>query len=270
MNEIIEKISSIISDTTKSVQDKVGEITELHQTIRPNSDEFFEVGCYAYESIRKILLEDNYENCHMGDLLMCNALLAESYWRTQQQWLIAPLSQHSYDMMLGIDTNDEESLKTMIAVIDRLCYVMNGTGHPRLMMKLYSLQYRFIKQLPDANELALKDTAEELVALAELTQCDEWYAPLKDEITELLGEEEIRRICENPYTGMLKVDSVEYTQEYEDIIDSIDAEVNRRMEGQFRGMGSCFQIWSIKKELLASHGIEWKSPGMMNPRVHFD
>ncbi len=270
MNTINEKIQHIAADTTRSVQDRVGDIVELHQTVKPDSDEFFQVGVTAYEAIRRMLLQDNYEDCHMGDLLMCNALLSESYWRVQKGWLIAPLAQHSYDMMLGVTTSDEESLKTMIAVIDRLCYVLTNSGHPRLMMKLYALQYDFIKQLPTPNELALKDTAEELVTLAQLSQCDTWLSPLKEEITNLLGEQQVQEIINNPHTGFLKTDPVEYSEEYEDIIDSIDAEIDRRMEGQVRGMGACFEIWSIKKELLASHGIEWRSPASMNPKVHFD
>ena len=270
METTINKIREIASNLSMSVQDKIGAILEQHQAIQPDSDDFYQVGAAAYSLIRKILLEDNYENCHMGDLLMSNALLAECYWRTQRSWLIAPLAQHSYDMLLGVSTTDEESLQSMIAVIDRLCYVLTGTGHSRLMMKLYALQYDLIKQLPTPNELALKDTAEELVALAQLTQCDTWYEPLREEIVNLLGEAQIKEIENNPYTGTLKEDPVVYSQEYEDVIDQVSEEIERRMEGKPRGMGSCYEYWSIKSELLAERGIEWKSPSAMNPGVMFD
>ncbi len=266
-----DKIKAIANDTNKSVNERVGEIVALHQSLEPYSEESFQTGVIAYESIREILLKDNYENCHMGDLLMCNALLAESYYRTQRSWLATPLAQESYDMMLGVDTDDEESLKTLTAVINRLCYILKGSGHPRLKMKLYALQYGYEKKRSEPNEDALKDTAEQLVSLATLTACDTWYAPLKEEITALLGEENVREIEQNPYTGHLKKDPIEYSEEYEAVIDKVEKEVSDRMGNQAYAMGMCFEIWSIKQAILAEqYNIEWKTPSQMNPRVMFD
>ena len=96
-------------------------------------------------------------------------------------------------------------------------------------------------------------------------------APLKEEFVALLGADMVREIENNPYTGNLKVDPVVYTEAYETVIDTVNEEVDRRMEGEPYGMGMCFEIWSIKKEILASkYDIEWRTPSQMNPRVHFD
>lgn len=266
-----QPISSIVANESLSVNEKVDAIVQLHQAIDPDSHEFNEVGAVAYAEIRQILLNDNYEDCHTGELLMCNTLLAESYYYTQRTWLIAPLAQHCYDMMVYIETDDEESVKMMIAVIDRLCYLLRGTGHPRLSMKLYALLYKLENRRPEPNTDALKDATEELVTLATLTQCDTYIAPLREEITTQLGAEIIREIEQNPHAGHLEKDPVEYSEEYEAVIDQVDAEVDEKMNGEPYAMGMCFEIWRIKQNILAEkYKIEWKTPSEMNPDVTFD
>ena len=254
VEQMIEQIKAIAADTNKSVNQRVDEIITLHQSLDQYSHEAFQTGVAAYESARTLLLNDNYEDCHMMDLLMCDALLAKAYMHDQRSWLIAPLAQHAYDMMLGVSTDDEESLKTMIAVIDRLCSVINS-DHPRLLMKLYAMQYSFEKQRNEPNTDALKDTAEQLVSLATLSACDTWYAPLKEEIEALLGKDAV----------------IEYSEEYEAVIDKVEEEVGNKMGNQPYAMGMCFEIWHIKQTILAEkYGIEWRTPSQMNPRVMFD
>lgn len=68
----------------------------------------------------------------------------------------------------------------------------------------------------------------------------------------------------------LKFDPIEMTPLWEEMVYEVEAECERRLEGQRRGMGYCYNYWSCKKEVLAERGIEWHSPKDMNPRVHFD
>jgi hypothetical protein len=35
-------------------------------------------------------------------------------------------------------------------------------------------------------------------------------------------------------------------------------------------MGFCFAYWSARREVLEAHGIQWRSPHIMNPHVMFD
>ena len=266
---VIEKIAAIEQDNSLSVNEKVAQIVALHQGLDEYSDDAFKVSLPVYETVRRLLLEDNYEGCHTSDLLMCNSLLAEAYARNRKSWLITPLAQHTCDMLTGAIVDDDETLKMIAAVIDRMCYVLYE--HPRMSMKLYSLQYSFEKSRKEPNEDTLKEAAENIISLATLSECDTWYAPLKEEFVALLGADMVREIENNPYTGNLKVDPVVYTEAYETVIDTVNEEVDRRMEGEPYGMGMCFEIWSIKKEILASkYDIEWRTPSQMNPRVHFD
>jgi hypothetical protein len=267
--ELIEKIANIAQDSNLSVNDKVAQIVEIHQNLSPYSDEAFRVSMPAYETVRKLLLNDNYEGCHTSDLIMCNSLLAEAYARNRKPWLIAPLAQHTCDMLTGAIVEDEETINMIVAAIDRMCDSLYN--HPRLSMKLYNLQYGFEKGRPTPVEDTLKEAAENIISLATLTQCDTWYAPMKEEFTALLGAEAIREIENNPYTGHLKVDKVEYTEEFENVIDAVEEEVDRRMGQTEYGMGMCFEIWSTKKAILAEkYNIEWRTPSQMNPRVMFD
>lgn len=73
------------------------------------------------------------------------------------------------------------------------------------------------------------------------------------------------------YVGAtLDFDPVERTQEWEDIIYEVEKACDRKLKNVPRGMGFCFQYWSVKKAELAKRGIEWKTPHQMNPKVMFD
>ena len=66
----------------------------------------------------------------------------------------------------------------------------------------------------------------------------------------------------------LKNDPVEMSQEYLDVIDEVEALIEK--ERTMHGMGSCHEVWAIKQRLLAERGILWKTPHDLNPRVMFD
>ena len=76
--------------------------------------------------------------------------------------------------------------------------------------------------------------------------------------------------CWNGLGGMLKVDPVQATPEWEEVIYEVEEEVDEELKDELRGMGFCFGYWSAKRAALARRGIEWRSPSAMNPRVMFD
>ena len=76
---------------------------------------------------------------------------------------------------------------------------------------------------------------------------------------------------EDIQTGsMLRIDPVEWTRAYEDVVDQADREAYARLTDCPRGMGFCFAYWAEKRAALARHGIDWNSPQDMNPGVMFD
>lgn len=81
---------------------------------------------------------------------------------------------------------------------------------------------------------------------------------------------------------VLNVDPVEHTPEYKAIEDQVEREIQEILDEEDRdfieehgyrpkrGMGFCHHYWAIKREVLARHGIEWRSMAEMNKRVLFD
>ena len=66
----------------------------------------------------------------------------------------------------------------------------------------------------------------------------------------------------------LNNDPVEMSKEYLNVIDEVEAQIEQ--ERTMHGMGSCYEIWTIKQRLLAERGIIWHTPHDLNPRVMFD
>lgn len=65
-------------------------------------------------------------------------------------------------------------------------------------------------------------------------------------------------------------DPVQRTPQWEEIIYDVERECEARLQGVKRQRGYCHKYWSVKKEILAQYGIDWKSPARMNPHIKFD
>ena len=69
---------------------------------------------------------------------------------------------------------------------------------------------------------------------------------------------------------MLNYDPIEDTAKYQSIKDELEKKIIAKI-GKNSGLGYCHIYWSTKREILKrDYGIEWKSPAMLNPRIHFD
>ena len=71
----------------------------------------------------------------------------------------------------------------------------------------------------------------------------------------------------------MKRDPIEDDPKFKTIIESVNEQVERELieMGIKDQWGSCFTYWDIKKRILLSvHGIDWKTPRELNPRVVFD
>lgn len=78
------------------------------------------------------------------------------------------------------------------------------------------------------------------------------------------------KLDEIPQTGHLKHDPIEWTIEWERVIDDADHEAYGNLEGVPRGMGWCFWFWHERAAALRKRGVDWRNPHLMNPRVMFD
>lgn len=130
--------------------------------------------------------------------------------------------------------------------------------HPRLLLELKKTELEILEYIEASQNQGRS-----------MTITDD----LRDEIDQLTAN--IQAADEGRFDDihsgrMLKDDPVEWTKEYEDVIDAADHEAYRHLTDTPRGMGFCFAYWAEKRAALARLGIEWHSPHEMNPRVMFD
>lgn len=156
--------------------------------------------------------------------------------------------------VIAQDSLDEHTLAdayTVLAQITDSVY-----EHPRLMLQL--------KQL--AHDMVVRGEA----------MTHEVY-PIKDDIRQEIDalRANIQAADEGRWHDihdghMLASDPVEWSKEYEACIDEADHDAYSHLTDCPRGMGFCFAYWAEKENALARRGIEWHSPGHMNPGVMFD
>ena len=123
--------------------------------------------------------------------------------------------------------------------------------------------------------LQLKETELEILEYIEAQEQHdlEIVSDLRSEIKQLkanIKAADEGRFGDIKTSSMLKSDPVEWTAEYEAVIDEADHEAYQHLKDSPRGMGFCFGYWAEKRNALARRGIEWKSPNILNPRVMFD
>ena len=99
-------------------------------------------------------------------------------------------------------------------------------------------------------------------------QVDKWIYKLAMIVSDPQWEHALH--CWNGLGGMLKVDPVQASPQWEEVIFEVEKELDEQLKDEPRGMGFCYRYWSAKRAALALRGIEWRSPSAMNPKVMFD
>ena len=136
---------------------------------------------------------------------------------------------------------------------------------PRLFQSLCEL-YRLYRDFEDISDY--DDYLHEHFDKNYFRQIDKWIYSLAMIVSDPEWEYAIQ--CWSRLGGMLKVDPVQATEMWEEIIYEVEKEVDGQLKDEPRGMGFCHSYWSAKRAALARRGIQWRSPSMMNPKVMFD
>ncbi len=194
-------------------------------------------------------LDAHWEVC-CGDVL-----LAEENLRKQDRvWENASLAREflalanfleGYDTMLD---NLYTALRRMRSAISE---------HPRLEAEILELEQTVIHRIEAlcGHELEASEEVDRELAL---------YRQNIDYADKGLFDKIVQK-------GHLRKDPIEWSPDYENIIDEATRQTYSLLEGYPRGMGFCFAYWSTKKQVLKErYGLDWKSPSAMNPRVIFD
>ena len=136
---------------------------------------------------------------------------------------------------------------------------------PRLFQSLCEL-YRLYRDFEDPSDF--DDYLQKHFDRNYFRQVDKWIYKFAMIVSNPQWEHAVQ--CWNGLGGMLKVDPVQATPEWEKVIYEVEKEVDEQLKDEPRGMGFCHSYWSAKRAALARRGIEWRSPSAMNPRVMFD
>ena len=142
---------------------------------------------------------------------------------------------------------------------------INKRETPRLFQSMCEL-YRLYRDFEDPSDF--DDYLQEHFDKNYFRQVDKWIYSFAMIVLDPQWEHALQ--CWNGLGGMLKVDPVQATPEWENVIYDVEKEVDEELEDEPRGMGFCHSYWSAKRAALARRGIEWRSPSAMNPRVMFD
>ena len=82
------------------------------------------------------------------------------------------------------------------------------------------------------------------------------------EITQLLLAQSGDRLFHDP---------IEDLPHMAEALRNASADTDVALAGIERGMGFCHRLWRTKKRILKTkHGIDWLTPGEMNPTTRFD
>ena len=193
---------------------------------------------------------DAYWEVCCGDVL-----LAEENLRNQdREWENSSLAGELLDIARYLEGYDH-MLDNLYWAVSRMADAIHD--HPRLKLRLLDMELMLIHRL----EAGLEHESN----LAE---------PVMKEISlyrRNIGHADNGEFGLIEQTGIMQTDPVEWSAEYERVIDEADAKIYGMLEEHPRGMGFCHAYWSAKACVLREdYGIEWRSPSAMNPGVLFD
>lgn len=173
-----------------------------------------------------------------------------------RMWKNIPLAQESVELLRAIDDPKETPMAKAMAcraIVD----LLPEYDVPRLVLGILRYQLELV-QLSEEHDAERYPTEEEVKA--DIQRLEDYL-----DVEHVSSSEFQQR-----YQRHLKADPIERTPEWEAIYYKVEQECDRRLKGTPRGMGFCFPYWSTRREVLAEHGIAWRSPHEMNPHVLFD
>ena len=171
----------------------------------------------------------------------------------EREWEVAGLISaylNGADDLLAIPLR----LDDLYSANDSLLEIISD--HPRLKLRLLRCQLRVLREIEAEadHELGLTEDVERDVR----------------ELSRIIDLADEGRLNEIPQTGHLKRDPVEWTEQWEAVIDKADRQAYSRLKDVPRGMGFCFSFWHERQLALHKLGVVWRNPHQMNPRVMFD
>lgn len=194
---------------------------------------------------------DNSEK--LVETILANVEVMRKNAEEMRIWKNLPIAKETFELIKQV--GDDEGPLGRAMGCEMVVKKLSEYDAPRFTLEM--LRYE-LEQLQMAEEKSENLTEEEV----------------KEHIAELERFIDIEHVSYEEYKNQssrsLDFDEIERTPLWEEINYEIEAETDKLLGDDPRGMGFCFGYWSAKQGVLAKHGIEWRDPHQMNPRVLFD
>ena len=172
-----------------------------------------------------------------------------------RMWKNIPLAKECIQLLRDLDDPEETPMGKALAC-DAIREQLPEYDVPRFTLDILRYERELLEQ---SDETGDKYPSRE--------EIDQEIQRLTDYIdTEHVSTAEFMR----RHLRHLDFDPVERTLQWEESYYEVEQECDRLLGDTPRGMGFCFAYWSTRRNVLANHGIHWRSPHEMNPRVMFD
>lgn len=172
-----------------------------------------------------------------------------------RMWKNIPLAKECIQLLRDLDDPEETPMGKALAC-DAIREQLPEYDVPRFTLDILHYERELLEQSDESDD---KYPSRE--------EIDQEIQRLTDYIdTEHVSTAEFMR----RHQRHLDFDPVERTPQWEEIYYKVEQECDRQLGDIPRGMGFCFAYWSTRRHVLANHGIHWRSPHEMNPRVMFD
>lgn len=191
-----------------------------------------------------------YWNVCCGDVL-----LAEENMRNQsREWENSSLAKEFLDIAEYLEGFDHK-LDGLQAAAGRMADAV--FDHPSLKLRIFKYRLLVLRRIECLHDCELS-TTEDLESIIHFYERN----------IERADNGEFDSIEQE---GILKRDPVEWSAEYERVIDDAGRRIDELLKGHPRGMGFCHEYWQTKEYVLRTEfGIDWRSPAAMNPGTMFD
>lgn len=269
---IRELIMKITLDQSKSIDERIDEVFNMRQHIEVKDDkERLRNDVDYYDCMIRMIEKEDLDRHEDLARLQLYALLAETYLEMEDCRPLYKLAREVLEMIRHEDVAWEAMAETLPRIIDAVAETVYHHAEYELLF-IYILMAFKTGNLTDE----FKGRVRKWMKLHLLLEDGNWLdfrltKELERAMADMFTQTELFKIMLDPKIGHLRVDSVEYTWEWEKIYYDVEDELDRRLANVPRQMGFCFQYWAMKRELLMEkYGIDWHSPSQMNPRVMFD
>lgn len=166
-----------------------------------------------------------------------------------------------------------ENASLAVELLETAGYLAGYADYEDMPDRLYSAASRMADALPDHPRLKLRllEFCLSLMESKESLGSEEDIAGEADLYRRNIAAADRRDFDSIEQPGYIKSDPVEWSEEYENVIDDANRKIYARLEDCPAGMGFCHAYWLEKAHVLSEdYGIFWRSPAALNPGVMFD